>query len=93
MSHLQSSQGGWPVPILTPNCVRKLWGVWRGWGGVVGGGGSGSGGGGWLVGWLLPLCPGARPGPPRLEATGGRGCVRGGGGIRYRTIPSEHRTL
>ena len=31
--------------------------------------------GGWLVGWLLPLCPGARPGPPRLEATGGRGCV------------------
>ena len=21
---------------------------------------------GWLVGWLLPLCPGARPGPPRL---------------------------
>ena len=33
------------------------------------------GGGGWLVGWLLPLCPGARPGPPRLEATGGRGCV------------------
>ena len=32
-------------------------------------------GGGWLVGWLLPLCPGARPGPPRLEATGGRGCV------------------
>ena len=20
----------------------------------------------WLVGWLLPLCPGARPGPPRL---------------------------
>ena len=30
---------------------------------------------GWLVGWLLPLCPGARPGPPRLQATGGRGCV------------------
>ena len=28
-----------------------------------------------LVGWLLPLCPGARPGRPRLEATGGRGCV------------------
>ena len=34
-----------------------------------------SGSGGWLVGWLLPLCPGARPGPPRLQATGGRGCV------------------
>ena len=30
---------------------------------------------GWLVGWLLPLCPSARPGPPRLQATGGRGCV------------------
>ena len=30
---------------------------------------------GWLVGWLLPRCPGARPGPPRLQATGGRGCV------------------
>ena len=30
---------------------------------------------GWLVGWLLPLCPSARPGPPRLQAMGGRGCV------------------
>ena len=30
---------------------------------------------GWLVGWLLPRCPGARPGPPRLQATGGRSCV------------------
>ena len=39
--------------------------------------GGGVAGHGWLVGWLLPLCPGARPGPPRLQATGGRGCVTG----------------
>ena len=37
--------------------------------------GGGRRGVGWLVGWLLPLCPGARPVPPRLQATGGRGCV------------------
>ena len=30
---------------------------------------------GWLVGWLLLRCPSARPGPPRPQATGGRGCV------------------
>ena len=35
----------------------------------------GGGGVGWLVGWLLPLCPSARPGPRRLQAMGGRGCV------------------
>ena len=38
-------------------------------------GGGAKGGVGWLVGWLLPLCPSARPGPPRLQAMGGRGCV------------------
>ena len=30
---------------------------------------------GWLVGWLLPLCPSTRPGPPGLQPMGGRGCV------------------
>ena len=48
---------------------------------------------GWLVGWLLPLCPGARPGPPRLEATGGKRARGGGGGGGQAGLWGPGRTL